>query len=445
MDGRTGATCPEHDVTEAVPRLHGEVRLLPFRALRYNPHYVAQLSAILGPPDDFRSHRQARELGRMHPYHSIWLELPDEDEEHFREAQQRFMRWRAENILVEDQHPGFYLYAHHYRRLGSAYRRLGIFGIIPVQDETSRPTLLPHEGVMPSVVARRLALRQALNADVSAIYVVAQAEGRLRSTLEDLSTKAEPLLDIHDTKGERHQLWAITDSVAIRLLTQVLANSPLVIADGHHRYAAARADWHARRSSGDQYADAAGLVLVHLVDAADPGIQLRPIHRLVRGLTAERVQAVLAACRQYCDVFELSPLYPLTAERLQHTLAAAQSVHGVIFVLASAATQHVYALYQSTAVAVPNELEVERCEHFVMEPLRRVLGLPPEAVGYEPELEGVVRHLVSDPTAAAVLLRPPQLADVLARAQLGRLLPPKSTSFYPKVPLGLLFRAFDVD
>lgn len=422
----------------------GEARLRPFRALRYNPHYVAHLGAILGPPDDLRSHRQARELGRMHPYHSIWLEMPDEDEEHFREARECFMRWRAENVLVGDEQAGFSIYAHHYLRLGKAYRRLGIFGLIPVHDVTGRPTLLPHEGVMPRVVARRFALRQALNADVSAIYVVAQAEGRLRSILEDLCATAEPMVDIHDTMGERHQLWSSTDSVTIRLLTQALANSPLVIADGHHRYAAARADWHARRSSGDQYADAAGLVLVHLVDAADPGIQLRPIHRLVRGLTAERVQAVLAECRQYCDVFELSPLYPLTAERLQHTLAAAQSVHGVIFVLASAATQRVYALYQSTPAAAPNELEVERCERVVMAPLRRVLDLLPEAVGYEPELEGVVRYLVSDPTAAAVLLRPPQLADVLARAQRGHLLPPKSTSFYPKVPLGLLFRAFDL-
>src|SRR5439155_22248775 len=115
----------------------------------------------------------------------------------------------------------------------------------------------------------------------------------------------EPDQEAVDRDGVTHRVWAVTDPGQVQRFHEAVADSPVYIADGHHRYETALAYETEVCSSSPCSADAAAhFTLAYLVDVADPGLIVLGTHRLIRSprpLHPEQVRRTLE------ESFELQP------------------------------------------------------------------------------------------------------------------------------------------
>jgi uncharacterized protein (DUF1015 family) len=412
---------------ERAPR--GTRALRPFRAGRYDLERVGDLAAVLGPPDDVPTAEQAAALAAHHPYHCLHLEVPDADGYSFQRAAAQYRAWRATGILARDEEPSCYVYAHRFRLDGGIATRLGVYlaaSLAP--DATAR--LLPHEGTNRELVERRLRQLAAVRAHAGAVYAVWAGDGTLRQALEASIAGAAPLWE-HARGEEQHALWRVTGP-AVEELAALAASRPLVIADGHHRFAAALRYARDQQITGT-LSHPAAWVPVHVVDAADPALAVRAIHRLVRWLPGdwETLQAHLARHARIVAVRALPS--PEEAARLAAELARASQPR----VLLLQERELLELALPTTPDDEPDAILVDALL------LRHVCALEAETieqvVEYTPDARAAAQAVLDGRALLAVLVRPTPLATVLAWAQAGRLFPPKTTYFFPKLPQGLVF------
>ncbi len=98
-------------------------------------------------------------------------------------------------------------------------------------------------------------------------------------------TDDEPTADAYDDDGVRHQLWVLDDRDAIDAIADAVAEAPVVIADGHHRYQTALT--YQGRMPGRATATQPGpydLVLALIVELAEDQLTVGAIHRTISGL-----------------------------------------------------------------------------------------------------------------------------------------------------------------
>ena len=131
----------------------------------------------------------------------------------------------------------------------------------------------PHERTQPGPKQDRLRLTEATRHNLSPIFSL--HEGDAWRHLDGF-TREPPWAEVTDDDGTVHRVWRIGDPDAHRAVIAELADSELLIADGHHRYETART-----------YADAIGgdgphrYTLMALVSLEDPGLTVFGYHRLL--------------------------------------------------------------------------------------------------------------------------------------------------------------------
>ncbi|MCX7623751.1 MAG: DUF1015 domain-containing protein [Thermomicrobium sp.] len=400
--------------------------LRPFRAVRYDPTRVGELAAVLGPPDDVPSTEQAAALAARHPYHCLHLEIPDADGRSFTRAARLYRAWRAEGVLRRDAEPAGYVYAHRFVLDGTAHDRLGVF-LAASLDPKAGARLLPHEGTSPEFVERRVRQLEAVQAHAGAVYAVWTGDGTLRRLLEKVVEREAPLWSLSEG-AETQRLWAVTGTAA-RELAVLVASRPLVIADGHHRFAAARR--LAQGASAGRPGHA--WVPVHVVDAADPALLVRPIHRLLTWFPGDW-DALRAHLARHASIVAVSPALPV-GELVRLAGELGRSPRPRVLIL-----QREEFLVAEFPPGDGNEPDAVLVDSLLLRHVCALDGTEIErVVEYTPDAVEAARAVASGRAALAVLLRPTPLATVLAWALTGRLLPPKTTYFFPKLPQGILF------
>jgi uncharacterized protein (DUF1015 family) len=221
-------------------------------------------------------------------------------------------------------------------------------------------------------------------------------EGRLR-LLRATRTQLEPIFLLHDGEPVElpdrepdiavggDQLWRFEPSD--RFLA-AFADRQLLIADGHHRYETALA-FHEEDGTA-----ATAWMMVVLVSTQEQGLTIFPTHRLAQSVDGVRG----------------TPIDEPDSE-----------LPGVV-------------LYRDGRYEL---LEGEGLDVEVVD------ALAPEGVTYTAQRGDAVAAVDRGEAAAAFLLRPTRIEDVFARAREGRVLPQKTTYFFPKLTSGLLFQPFD--
>jgi uncharacterized protein (DUF1015 family) len=319
---------------------------------------------------------------------------------------------------------------------------VGALGLTPAEDGI----VLPHENTIARAVGDRLALYEAVGADLEPIFLVHDGGGAASAAVASAGTPGGPALvvDAELADGLRHRVWAITDADVLRAVADDLHPRRALIADGHHRYAT----YLQRQAAHHEAGSGAGpwdFGLCFLVDATAFGPQVHPIHRVVPGLPpgelAQRAAAGMAVRR----------LDGGAADGLDAAVAALADAgrSGPAFLLASGDAQELHLLSEPDpgrlAAAVPAErsaawaaLDVSVLHTLVVTAL---WGLPDDVdhVGYEHDVADALATAVRT-SGTAVLLNPTPVDAVAAVAAAGERMPRKSTLFTPKPATGLLLR-----
>jgi uncharacterized protein (DUF1015 family) len=416
------------------------LELTPFRGLRYDPDRVGSLAAVTSPPYDV----VVRPDGLLHlesadPHNIVRLILPQaaSPEARNEQAADTLRRWRAEGVLTADSEPGLYVYE---QRDGDGMLQRGIIGALRVSDP-SEQVVLPHEDVMPHVVADRAALMRATWANLEPLLLTYRGNGATAATTTVVEHTAEqpPLLSTTTEDGYCHRLWSVTDPDDLARVRSELAGHQALIADGHHRWATYRTlrAEHPSPSPWDH-----GLVL--LVDTARYPLRVRAIHRLLHGFP---LHDAVAALDGRFRVRRLGGPLPRAMEDL-----AEASASGNAFLLAGDGAFHLVdrpdpALLDRTVPADrPRAWRTLDATVLHATLLAHVWRVPDDSaahVSYIHDTAATVEKAERD-GGTAVLMHPVREEVVRELAQQGVTMPRKSTSFGPKPASGLVLRALDL-
>ncbi|MGW0551183.1 DUF1015 family protein [Streptomyces altiplanensis] len=416
---------------------HG-LRLAPFRGLRYVPERVSSLAAVTSPPYDVVVRPDGlHHLESADPYNIVRLILPQAATSATRnqQAADTLHHWLSEGVLALDPEPALYVYE---QRSGDLLQR-GLIGALALTPP-AEGIVLPHEDVMPHVVADRAALMRATAANLEPLLLTYRSRGDATgaTAVIERTILRSPLLATTTEDGFSHRLWSITDPAELAEVTADLSHRQALIADGHHRWATYL------RLKAEQPAPGpwdSGLVL--LIDTARYPLQVRAIHRLLRRLP---VAGALAAAAGAFRIREVPGPLPRALDALGEAATA-----GNAFLLAGDGTFHLVdrpdeALLSRTVPAGrPEAWRTLDATVLHATLLDHVWSIPdaPEDIAYIHGAEAAVTQAERH-GGTAVLMHPVREEVVRDLARQGVTMPRKSTSFGPKPATGLVLRSLDL-
>ena len=422
-----------------------EVR--PFRALTYRQHDPGHLARVSSPAYDLVTPADRDDLAAADPHNIVRLILPRVDPDPpngdrsagvgtAEQAGETLRRWESEAVLVRDPEPALWLYEMQPEGVFGATR--GWLGAVTLPGPGSR-AVLPHEDTYPPAVEGRRALLAATRTDLEPIVLAHDPEPALAEWGARVR-RADPDAEVTDADGVRHRLWRVTDPGVLREVTAALHRTGAVIADGHHRFAAAMAH---HRERPDGLGSDAVLALVTPMGAS--GLRVEAIHRVVPELPLE--EALSAAARGF-RVEER----PVAGGRDELLRAIADWLSGDEdpgFLLTDGRrlvrlhdpSAEVLATVPAESPAAWRGLDVVVAQHGLITALWQRRD-DPASVMVAHDVDEALENAAAR-EGVALLLRAPSPTDVAAVARAGARMPRKSTLFVPKPRTGLVLRPHD--
>lgn len=324
----------------------------------------------------------------------------------YREVPARLRQWERRRFLTRDPEPAVYL--HEYTAGGLTVR--GLVGTLDVSSRTTGPDrpLWAHEGIHPAQAAELASRMAAMELNPAPILLVHRGRPEVRDLLDRVAAR-EPDHVFTDKAGHRNRLWPVRSPDDLAVLNKGLHDSRVLIADGHHRYAAyLRMQEQSPGTPADR-----GLVM--LVDQTDTPLFLGAIHRVLTGISVAEVEAAATGWA--------------TTERVARGVALEALAHDTMLATDGEAWLAVHA-------QVPPGRALVEILHDELVPR---LGHRRRRIDYRHSVEEALTGLPARGTA--VLLPAPDFDQVLRIVASGRLLPEKATSFQPKPSLGALMRS----
>lgn len=409
--------------------------LRPFRALRAAPRHASEVTA---PPYDVVSVDEAREQARGHRWSFFHVSRPEIDlppgadpyaPEAYGKAAEAMQRMVAEGVLIRDERPFYYVY----RMTSGAHRQTGIAAAAAVGAYTSG-RIRRHELTRPEKERDRARQIEAVGAHTGPVFVMHRPSAAVAGVAA-AAADGEALADVTDARGVRHQVWRVEDADAEARLSAAFEAMPaLYVADGHHRAAAAvrvaedRASYRPATPGGME-----GRFLV--VSFPSDEVTILDYNRVVRDLNGHTAATLLDALAGAFTVESSdAPVRPLR----HHTFGMVLEDRWYRLALRNA----------PPAEGNPVErLDVSLLSRFVLDPLLGVRDPRTDSridfVGGSRGLEALERMVGMGTYAVGFSLYPTALADLMAVADAGEVMPPKSTWFEPKLADGLLSLPLD--
>lgn len=424
-------------------------QILPLRGLRYTAG-AGSLSELLAPPYDVISPAQRKALAQRSPYNAVHLELAEGGEERYADVADLVRQWEAEGALARDGEPMLYVYEQRFEEGGRTYTRRAL--IVGVEAQPwEEGAVKPHEFTMSGPKADRLKLLEATKIQFSPVFMIARDRaGQLAQFLEQMIASRAPDAEGATPEGDVHRFWAIeAGRYEMRFLAPLLSES-FYIADGHHRYETAVTYKQRVTESGEQLPrdHPARFALTAVVAASDPGLVIRPIHRLL----PKRAPAGWE--ERITDEFTVTTLKRVGDDRLflEEMESALEAHPGSIVGLGlENGAAHLLTLREGVtpsatpagqskewAAIAPNVLR-----YGVLEPLWGITDedLRAGVVEYTHDTSEAVARVMAEPQTTGFLLSPVGIEEVMRLADQGERMPQKSTFFHPKLGTGLVFHA----
>lgn len=413
--------------------------LTPFQALRPTPESARLVAAV---PYDVVNTEEARALAAGNALSFLHvsraeIDLPSGTDPYsdvvYAAATSRFAALEREAPLVREQFPSLYLYS---LRMGT-HEQVGVAGCYAL-DEYDRDVIKKHERTRRDKEDDRTRHMIALRAQTGPVFLTYHASADVDTVVSHV-TATDPLFEFAAVDGVRHTLWRVPSQETRALVAAFADVSTLYIADGHHRAAsAARTRQNLRQA--ERAAPGGGLAtavaaagtlpcdIFVAVAFPDDQVHILPYHRLVRDLNGLSKEAFLEAVKSRFDV---SPGAPSPLRKGEISMYLPGAWHTLRTHRASTERQDVIAALDVSVLQTRLLDDVLGIRDVRTDPRIDFVG----GARGTPALEQAVN---GGKAAAAFSLFPVSVAELIAIADAGLIMPPKSTWFEPKLRDGLL-------
>jgi len=407
-------------------------RIRPFNALRPADGFAQQVASV---PYDVVSREEAVELAAGNANSFLHVVRPDIDlpagtdpyaDEVYATGRNNLDRLIADGILQRDGRDCLFAY----RQIMNGVAQTGIVCCCHIDDYENN-LILKHEKTRPAKEDDRTRHLLALNAHAGPVFLTYRDVAEVNS-LVDTASAEPPLYDFTAPDGVQHTVWRIADTAGyVDVLSAV---SHFYVADGHHRSASAWRAGTERRSGNPHHTgdEEYNWFLTVLFPASE--LKILAYNRIIRDLNG------------------------LTVAEIRSRLAKVGTLESTSDPVPTAAGSFCFFIdgdWQSLRVpadSIDHGDAIESLDVAILE--RRVLG-PVFGIGdvrTDPRVDFVggirgtqelEKRVTNGEWACAVSMFPTSIDQLMAVADAGKIMPPKSTWFEPKLRSGLLVHSLD--
>jgi uncharacterized protein (DUF1015 family) len=416
----------------------------PFRALRPAPGRAAE---ILAPPYDVLSSAEARQRAQGKPWSFLHISKPEidfdpaidpHDQAIYAKAAENLNRMIAAGVMIRDPKPCYYVY----RLTWRGRPQTGLAVVASLADYASN-RIRRHELTTPVKEDDRVRQIEAVNAQTGPVMVAYPAAPDIDAMLARGAERAAEV-DVTADDGVRHQLWPIGDDATIGALTRAADALPaLYIADGHHRSAAALRVAQARGAgTASHRCFLAVLFPQHEMTILD-------YNRILRDLNGRSPDQLLAELRKRFSVAAYDqPVRPAGCGEFGMFLDARWYRLTIRPEFMAGNDSLPRSRGRDVVGRDPiDRLPITLLTRNVIEPLFGItdprIDKRIDFVGGARGLSALEQRVSSGDMAVAFALYPTQMPDLMAVADAGGIMPPKSTWFEPKLADGMVNHVLD--
>lgn len=408
-------------------------RIEPFRAWRPQPDLAAKVAS---PPYDVLSSDEAREMAAGNPVSFLHINKPEIDlppemdlyaPEVYAKGAANLQRMIHDGVYLREPAPALYLY----RQVMGDHSQIGVVAGASI-DEYEADLIKKHEFTRRKKEDDRTRHIDALDANTGPVFLTYKASPAIDSLVARLTAGA-PTYDFTSPDGIRHTLWVVGEAAERDALQAAFAQVPeLYVADGHHRSAAAvriramRRDANPAHTGQEPYNYFLSVIFPH------DQMLIMDYNRVVRDLNGHTADELL---RRIGERFEVTPAGGRVAPDAAKTFG----------MYLGGAWYRLTARDGSYPAADPvASLDVAVLQENLLAPL---LGIGDPRADERIDFVGGIRGLGElerlvdgGGFAVAFALHPTSIEQLFAVADAGRVMPPKSTWFEPKLRSGLIVR-----
>jgi uncharacterized protein (DUF1015 family) len=403
--------------------------LCRFQAWRPAP---GQTCAVASPPYDVVTSEEARQLASeqanrfLHisrPEINLASDVDEHDEAVYLAGRDKLQELIASGVLKASEKPGLWLYA---QTMGT-HHQVGLVACVTVADYDA-DIIKKHEKTRPDKEDDRTKHIDVLGAHDEPVFLTYRADPVVDELVKQVQTSA-PYDDFQTADGVRHTLWDIPDAAVAQLEQRFVADIPyLYVADGHHRSAAA-SRVHALRAGRTGEHDRFLAVLF-----PDNQMQILPYHRVVKDSKGRSQAQLLQALRELMLLESSGRPEQIPAGHVGLYLGSSWYV----------AALPVEKVDPSDPVAT---LDCSLCQEKLLLPM---FGIEDPRRDQQLSFVGGIRGMAAleasvdeGPYDLAIAMPATTMQQLLNVSDAGRLMPPKSTWFEPKLRSGLFVHRLD--
>ncbi|GAN33321.1 MAG: DUF1015 domain-containing protein [Candidatus Brocadia sp. AMX2] len=431
----------------------------PFRGLRYNQDIITDISSVVTPPYDVISPQDQERYYQIHPNNIIRLDLgkgflgDTEENNKYTRAAEFLKSWREKGILKQEDAPAIYIYDQEFLSGNRWLARRGFISLVKLEP-FDKGYIYPHEQTLPGPKADRLKLTQSCRANLSSIFALFPDENNAIDSYLSTTTVTRPEVDFTDDTGVKNKLWVIKEKQTIDKLVTLMKEKPLFIADGHHRYETAlvyKEQMHKENSqSGNDLPS--DYVMMVCVSMNNNGLKILPAHRLVCNIRDYHLDRILKSLQESFTVELLGK--GCAVEDFMSQLN--NETKGHTFVMYVGQENAYYKLRLSNEKVLDmaftnNHPEWKHLDAGILHGMiiDKILGINSndvtlkDYVKYVKDEAEAVSLVRSGQYQLAFFLNPTRIEQVREIAMARKVMPPKSTYFYPKLITGIVINSLN--
>ena len=393
----------------------GVPRFEPFPALRFSTHNSTDVGVLSAPPYDVFDEDRRNEYAQSHPHNIVHVDYPIESEgpQRYDNAATVLNEWIVNGVLTRDTTASFSIYRMTFTDdAGRPRTTIGVIGALEVVDEGAGG-VLPHERTTPKAKTDRLDLTRATQTNLSPVWGLSLSAGLTDLLIEPGDIVAQ----CTDEEGVHHVIERVDNPDRVRAISACVSAQPVLIADGHHRYAISRTYRDEARNAGGP--EGAELTMTYVGELIQEQLSVAAIHRLYDISANELLNA-------------LAPYYSTAEAGKVDTHTIAQMDEKGCLCLVDANGNGTYLIPNGETLSSVRELDSSRLEF--------ALSGTAHEVSYQHGVKEVLEKVTSGQYGSAILIRPVSLTEIRRTADTGELMPPKSTFFTPKLRTGMVLR-----
>ncbi len=409
----------------------------PFRGIRPLPEHAARVACR---PYDVLNAAEARAEAGDNPhsfYHVIKPEIdfPDDQDAYapaiYRKGKENFDQMKEQGIFRQDPQQCFYIYA----QIMDGRTQYGIVGCASVDDYFNN-VILKHELTRPDKEEDRKNHVRTSNLNYEPVFFAyPHREGIDRLVAE--AVKADPEYDFEADDGIRHMFWVVSGQAATDRIAAEFKSIPhTYVADGHHRTAAAALVGKERREANENHTGQEEYNYFLAVLFPDNQLSIMDYNRVIRDLNGMSPAEFLERLGSRFAVEEMGA----KAWRPSHLHEFSMYLDGKWYKLT--ANDGTFDDHDPIGV-----LDVTILSEQVLAPLLDIVDLRKDKridfVGGLRGLDELKKRVDSGEMKVAFALYPVSMEQLIAIADSGKIMPPKTTWFEPKLRSGLVLHALD--